>query len=104
MSYSALLELRKSVDEAIDRQHTDERQELTNRLANIAKLIGSDMGAAPAKTMPAKRGSPNKGRKVKLKYRNPKQQSETWTGRGRQPRWLVHQLATGKKIESFLIR
>ena len=106
MNYSQLLELRKIVDEAIESRHNEERQELRERLSKIAKLIGSDIGAAPAKTTPAaaKRVSPNKGRKVKPKYRNPKQRNDTWTGRGRQPRWLVHELTTGKKIESFLIR
>src|SRR5579872_1161176 len=29
------------------------------------------------------------GRKVKPKYRNPSRRSETWTGRGRMPLWMV---------------
>ena len=38
------------------------------------------------------------------KYRNPDQPSETWTGRGRQPRWLVAQLRSGKQIDDFKIK
>ena len=41
---------------------------------------------------------------VRPKYRNPSNPSETWAGRGKQPRWLVSQLKTGKKIDDFLIR
>jgi DNA-binding protein H-NS len=41
---------------------------------------------------------------VKPKYRNPDQPSETWTGRGKQPRWLVAQLTLGKRIDDFRIR
>ena len=104
MNYAQLLELRKIVDEAIENRHNAERQELKERLSKIAKLIGGDVKELAAKASPAKRVSSSKGKKVKPKYRNPKQRNETWTGRGRQPRWLVHELATGKKIESFLIR
>src|SRR4051812_9908746 len=35
------------------------------------------------------------------KYRNPDQPSETWSGRGKQPRWLVAQLSLGRRIEDF---
>jgi DNA-binding protein H-NS len=42
--------------------------------------------------------------KVFPKYRNPKNYSETWAGRGKQPRWLATQLRTGKKLTDFLIR
>src|SRR6476646_4225380 len=41
---------------------------------------------------------------VSPKYRNPDQPSETWAGRGKQPRWLVKQLKSGRQIEDFSIR
>src|SRR6516162_6375215 len=41
--------------------------------------------------------------RVLPKYRNPDQPSETWSGRGKQPRWLTTQLRSGKWIEDFLI-
>jgi DNA-binding protein H-NS len=37
------------------------------------------------------------------KYRNPKNQNETWCGRGMQPRWLTAELRDGKKLSDFLI-
>ena len=37
------------------------------------------------------------------KFRNPDRLSETWTGRGRQPRWLSAQLKGGKRLEDFRI-
>ena len=40
---------------------------------------------------------------VPPKYRNPDQPSETWAGRGKQPRWLVAQLRSGKRIDDFRI-
>jgi DNA-binding protein H-NS len=41
---------------------------------------------------------------VTPKYRNPDQPSETWAGRGKQPRWLVAQLRSGKRIDDFRIK
>lgn len=37
------------------------------------------------------------------KYRNPADHSQMWSGRGKQPRWLVAELKAGKKIEQFRI-
>lgn len=51
-----------------------------------------------------------KGRKgggkgsVAIKYRDPKNSENTWTGRGRMPRWLQAAVDGGKKKESFLIK
>jgi DNA-binding protein H-NS len=38
------------------------------------------------------------------KYRNPAEPSETWAGRGKQPRWVTAQLRSGKKLDDFRIR
>lgn len=40
---------------------------------------------------------------VRPKYRNPKNPGETWSGRGRLPRWLRPQLRGGRKLDDFLI-
>ncbi|MCA1458894.1 H-NS histone family protein [Bradyrhizobium sp. BRP22] len=40
---------------------------------------------------------------VKPKYQNPDQPSQTWTGRGKQPRWLAAQLKLGKHIDDFKV-
>ncbi len=41
--------------------------------------------------------------KVHPKYQNPKNPAETWSGRGKQPRWVRAQLLAGKKLDRFLI-
>jgi DNA-binding protein H-NS len=37
------------------------------------------------------------------KFINPDRPSETWAGRGKQPRWLAAQLRSGKRIDDFRI-
>jgi DNA-binding protein H-NS len=41
--------------------------------------------------------------RVLPKYQNPNEPSETWSGRGKQPRWLTAALKTGQTIEDFVI-
>jgi DNA-binding protein H-NS len=49
-------------------------------------------------------GRGGKGRTVAAKYVNPDDPSETWTGRGRKPRWLSAKLQEGARLEKFLIK
>ncbi|WP_141750791.1 MULTISPECIES: H-NS histone family protein, partial [Stenotrophomonas] len=41
--------------------------------------------------------------KVAPKYRNPANPNETWTGRGRQPKWMAALVQAGKSATDFLI-
>lgn len=43
------------------------------------------------------------GAKVAPKYRNPANSAETWTGRGRQPRWVADAIAAGKSMQDLAI-
>ncbi len=40
---------------------------------------------------------------VPPKYRNPDNPAETWTGRGRQPKWLAAKIAAGIALDSLKI-
>lgn len=72
----------------------------------IEELFGT--GGSTSMTAPARatRGVAKKARKlgkVPPKYRNPDNPEETWTGRGRQPRWLTAYTDQGRNREEFLI-
>ncbi len=85
------------------------------QLTKLAKAQGYSVeelfgGAAPAargraaKATKAPARAVRKLGKVAPKYRNPANPKETWTGRGKQPRWLAAHTAKGKKVEEFLIK
>ena len=80
-----------------------EKLELEKRLArlNRREQIGGagTSSAEPRINRPPRRKYP----KVLPKYCNPSVPEETWSGRGKQPRWLVAALRSGHKIEDFLI-
>ena len=70
----------------------------------IEELFGAGSGGGrPARAPAAARGARKLG-KVAPKYRNPANPKETWTGRGKHPRWMAALIAKGKKADDFLIK
>lgn len=44
-----------------------------------------------------------KGSKGAAKYANPADPTQTWTGRGRKPNWVIEALQAGKSIDDMAI-
>jgi len=78
----------------------------TNKKA-VAKTAAAKNGAEPveASTPPpaTENKSPLAGRKVKMKYANPANKAEQWSGRGIAPKWAEKLKAAGK-LSSALIK
>lgn len=91
-STAELWRLYDEVTAVLSRRMTAEKVKLEERLR---RLEGTAEGQGPR----ARRPYPP----VRPKYRNPKNPSETWSGRGKQPRWLKAQLRAGKKLNDLLI-
>ena len=92
MSADELWSLHERVVSVLARRISAEKGRLEQRLRQLGQGVGH--------VSRARRPYP----KVVAKYRNPKQRSETWAGRGKQPHWLAAQLKTGKKLNDFLIK
>lgn len=90
----------------VDRARTRIMAILKAEGLTVSDVFGSRAGGeAPAKprTRSTKPG-PKGGFTVKPKYRNPGDASQTWAGRGKQPRWFSDLLAGGKTADDLLIR
>lgn len=61
-------------------------------------------GSAPKPAKKASRKGRSAGSKVAPKYRNPANEKETWSGRGRQPLWLAALTGAGREADEFLIK
>jgi DNA-binding protein H-NS len=96
LSHAQLLSLRDQVDAAIVAAKAAEKQALRQKLEDLAAKSGMSL----AEVMGKKRGS--KGKSA-VKYRNHADPSQTWTGRGRKPIWLVQAEKKGQKLESFVV-
>ena len=104
MSFDDLWSLHEQISQILAVRITSEKRELERRLAVLNRSRGMIEGADKDGAQPynvngkARRAYP----RVLPKYRNP-QTSETWSGRGKQPRWLVAAIKTGHRIEEFEI-
>ena len=56
-----------------------------------------------AEVVGKKRKSRQKPSKVAAKYRDPANPRDTWSGRGRMPRWLAKKTKYGRSVTDFLI-
>jgi DNA-binding protein H-NS len=73
---------------------------------SIAELFGgrpAPTAAQAAATKTGRKPSKSAGTKVAPKYRNPANESETWSGRGKQPRWLAAYTGQGRSLDEFRI-
>ena len=88
MSTDDLWSLHVEVSQLLQQRIKQEKLQLEERLKRLQTPVSGRRPYPP----------------VSPKYRNPDQPSETWSGRGKQPRWLVAQLRSGRRIEDFSIR
>jgi DNA-binding protein H-NS len=65
--------------------------------------IGEPEGRRGRKRTGGKSGRPDRRREVPAKYQNPDNPSESWSGRGRQPKWVQMALAHNRKLEDLAI-
>jgi DNA-binding protein H-NS len=97
LSLKELKDLQSQVAKTISGYEDRKKAEAIAALEEQAKSFGfalSELVSASG----AKRRKP-----VKPKYANPANRAETWTGRGRKPRWVEAALKAGKKIEDLAI-
>jgi DNA-binding protein H-NS len=97
MSFRELQELELKIKRAKVSAQEKTRAELRRKIETMV----AGAGLSISDLFPGRGG---KGRTVAAKYANPDDPSETWTGRGRQPRWLAARLKQGDRIEKFLIK
>lgn len=102
MSIDDLWELHEKVSRILSTRIASEKRELEKRLAYLnrgADAITQGVNLVTGTTEKPRRKYP----RVLPKYRNPSEPSETWSGRGKQPRWLVAAIKSGRKIDDFKI-
>ena len=95
LSYIEMCELREELDVAIEVRHEEERQKIADQLQELAASHGYTVNEVF--------GIRNMRKPAKVKYRNPENPKQTWTGRGRKPVWLVECLENGSSLEEFII-
>ena len=94
MSVDELWQLHERIGRVLSVRLATEKRELEKRLARLrSEKPNGDGSSRPHRKYP----------QVLPKYRNSNEPYETWSGRGKLPRWLTAALKTGHKIEDFAI-
>ena len=93
--------LQNKIASRLDEIQKNTLKDLRARIAAMVKEEGFTMDEVFGTR--SKRGT-KRGTKVPPKYRNPVDSLQTWSGRGKRPRWFDAALKSGKKEKDLLIK
>jgi DNA-binding protein H-NS len=100
-----LWQLHAEISRVLSDRLTSQKRELEKQLAQLSP--GTQVEPSDRREALSSKGLTSAARRkyprVFPKFRNPQVPAETWSGRGKHPRWLSAALKTGRKIEEFLI-
>jgi DNA-binding protein H-NS len=103
MSTDEMWQLHEEISRILSVKLTSEKRELEKRLARLRK----EKEFPPVKELETPfedlLSERRKYPRVLPKYQNPNVPAETWSGRGKRPRWLMAALKSGHTIEEFFI-
>ena len=97
LSLRELKDLQNGVSRAIASFEDRKKKEALAELEEKARQMGFSLAELTGAATLRKRTP------AVAKYANPANPSDTWSGRGRQPRWFAAALAAGKTPESLAI-
>jgi len=104
MSLSELMTLEKELErqKAKHGRISKIAKEFQKRLTTWNKRMGTSFSLE--EVLGSNMLRPRKGSRTLAKYRNPNNQTETWTGLGRKPTWFKKAIADGAKLEELSIK
>lgn len=97
---SELKGLQADIEKEIKARQQQEVTKAREQILAIAQGLGVSVEELLANGGAKSKGS---GKKVQAQYRNPADNAQTWSGRGRQPKWIAEGLAGGKSLDDFRI-
>ena len=97
LSLKELKELQSQVVKAIASFEDRKKKAVLADLEEVARAKGFTLAELTGVSVARKRAP------AVAKYANPANKSDTWSGRGRKPRWFSEALAKGRKPEDLAI-
>jgi DNA-binding protein H-NS len=98
---SELKGLQHEIEQEIKGRQYEDLRKARERILEIAQETGVSVEELLATG--GKKQKKAGGQKVEARYRNPGDNNQTWTGRGRQPKWIADGIAGGKSLDDFRI-
>lgn len=97
LSLKELKELQSQVAKSIVSFEDRKKKEALAEIEELAKAKGFSLAELTGATVARKRAP------AVAKYVNPADSSDTWSGRGRKPRWFTEALEAGKQPDDLVI-
>ncbi|MCE6950670.1 H-NS family nucleoid-associated regulatory protein [Cereibacter sphaeroides] len=97
LSLKELKALQSQIAKAISTFEERRKRNALSELEDKARQYGFTLAELTGTTVPRKRASPG------AKFVNPDNPAETWSGRGRKPRWFENALEAGKSVDDLRV-
>ncbi|MBP0447397.1 H-NS histone family protein [Roseomonas sp. SSH11] len=104
LSVQDLTQLIEDAKVALEGKKQGAKAQLIEEMREKAAQLGLDLGELlerPGPKTNVRKPRSDTGKAVAARYRGP--EGETWTGRGRMPRWLTEAVQNGKAKEDFAV-
>ena len=98
--YASLLAQRRQLDSRLAELRTEAIEQFKQRIMAEAQELEIDLIALLA---PTKRRRDQGREAAEVRYRDPDNPTNTWSGRGRPPRWLQDHIDAGRDRDEFVI-
>jgi DNA-binding protein H-NS len=99
LTFEQLAKLADAIQNQLNAKRREAREQLRQEVMEKVRLLGID----PAELFAFQKGRINRSQ-VKPKYRDTRDPTQTWSGRGRTPKWLQERIAAGENKDVYLIR
>jgi DNA-binding protein H-NS len=103
MPYGELKQLHERIGAFLKSRAEAERQAAREAMQKMADDHGYPSVAEMLGIATARKGKNSKRASASVKYQNPENPAETWTGKGRMPKWMQPLIEGGKNKSDFLI-
>lgn len=88
LTYKDLKSVRARIETLMEQKRHEAEADLERRRQQL--VLEFDLAQAPK-------------RKAPVRYRDPDNSDNTWSGRGRQPQWLTDKIEGGASLEAFAV-
>ncbi|WP_062762100.1 H-NS family nucleoid-associated regulatory protein [Falsirhodobacter sp. alg1] len=97
LSLKELKDLKNELDRTIANYEDRKKREAAQKLEAEARELGFSLQELCEMAQPRKRAP------ATVKFANPDDPNETWSGRGRKPRWFTDAIAAGKTRDEMSV-
>jgi DNA-binding protein H-NS len=101
MSEAELANVIENARKALKDKQDSKRKEELSKIKELATSIGVNVEISESGS--GSKPSSRKGSSVPIKYRDPANSANKWTGRGMKPKWLRELLNQGRTLKEFEI-